>query len=303
MQPWIKYLLPVLVALTAPTLAEPWKQGSIAICTLDEGIELFEMGAERPADISNLPQYIPGLLVTEAKQPGIVTMLTSNGVVLDFGGPGFFAIERFEQEGDLSSEWLSSELEPGKSRMILNIRAGRLFVDQSKLQPASQFVLESPVGRFSSYNEAIWMIALTKNARQRTHGFNIYCFQGMVEFVDFMDRTFTIRAGQQITGGGSALTPYVEIAQINPDGEEQMEDHALRSAAITKMNLSEMDFLAATKLLLNSVSENTTGPDGVEDARIETSLPVIIQYAPRASLVTPFKGVAGPPSDDEVDLF
>ncbi|MEN8843642.1 MAG: hypothetical protein ABF323_06645, partial [Lentimonas sp.] len=190
-------------------------------------------------------------------------------------------------------------------RMILNLRAGTLIVDQRKLLNVSQAALEAPVGRFSGNNDSLWMIQLSKDARKRTYSFNVYCVQGTLRYIDLTGRTFTIRSGQRITGAGSALNPSVEVAAITSDAQEYLDDYLERVSALKDMGLAEEGFLSATKKMrLDGVVEDLS-PLQKETANVIAieARPVVIEYAPRSAPVTPFQGVARPPSVDELDLF
>ncbi|GEM_PF-341419 len=285
--------------------AEVWKQGSIAVFAIEEGLEITAMGqSDQPLNVDLMPSYFPGLIIAETLQPSRASMLTSNGVLIDFKGPGYLGIERFEQE--ISGEgWLHAKHEPGQSRMIMNLRAGRLVLDQSKLLNASQAVLETPVGRFSGINNAHWMIDLSKDARKRTFSFNVYCVQGTLRFFDLMGRTFTIRSGQQISGAGAALTPSIEVAEITSDAQEYLDNYELRVSMLHEIGLTEEGFLAATKSLAKSSEAERSITVSQQASKVSSSQkrPLVIEYAPRSAPVTPYQGVARPPSAYEADLF
>ncbi|MEN8661819.1 MAG: hypothetical protein ACN4GF_09005 [Lentimonas sp.] len=285
--------------------AEDWKKGSVAIFAIEAGVDIMEMGQrDLKLSVNEVPTYVPGLLIAKSEGTNRVSMLASNGVLIDFKGAGYFAIERFEQEA-LGLEWLDAKHESGQSRMILNLRAGTLIVDQRKLLNVSQAALEAPVGRFSGNNDSLWMIQLSKDARKRTYSFNVYCVQGTLRYIDLTGRTFTIRSGQRITGAGSALNPSVEVAAITSDAQEYLDDYLERVSALKDMGLAEEGFLSATKKMrLDGVVEDLS-PLQKETANVIAieARPVVIEYAPRSAPVTPFQGVARPPSVDELDLF
>lgn len=290
-----------LVAGALTVFAEDWVQGSVAVFAIEEGVDLFEMGqGDLAVSFNEVPTYIPGLLIAKSSLSSRVSMLASNGVFMDFKGAGYFSIERFEQEV-LDEQWLEAKQESGQSRMITSLRAGTLIVDQRKLLDASQAILETPVGRLSGGSHALWMIELDKDVRKRTYSFNVFCLQGALRFFDLGGRTYTISAGQRISGAGSAQTPSVEVAEITSDAQEYFDDYLDKVSSISQLGVTEDGFRSATKRLESDsgVEVSNTLPK----AQKNEARPVVIEYAPRSAPVTPFKGVARPPSDYQADLF
>ncbi|MGJ8637939.1 MAG: hypothetical protein ACSHYA_00980 [Opitutaceae bacterium] len=276
----------------------------MSVFLMEDGVQLFEMGEGVEIEVPELPHAMQGLVVAKVAQSSHLTFLTSNGVVVDFKGAGYFAVERFEQQSKFAPGWLSSNREDGQSRMILNLRSGTLVVDQSKLGDASLLTVESPIGRFSISNNAFWMMEIERDQRKRTYSFNVYCLSGTVRYFDLMGRSFTIGNGQRISGAGSALTPSVEVAELTADAEEYLEEYEMRAELLTETTISETDVVAATKDVVNAHTTEVLSESMTPKPESETfARPIAIEYAPRAAPVSPFRGVAKPPSTVEADLF
>lgn len=296
----------LLFSVLAIAHSESWRQGAFAVAVVEDDLEVSDLGASNVAPVtSRLPHYLSGLIEAETLSPSRTMVLGSNGVLLDFKGAGYFAVERFEQQLH-SQEWQLSDLEKkSQSRMIINLRAGTLVIEQRKLLQSSQLVLETPVGRVAGIGGAYWMIELVRDARKRTYGFDIYCVEGTVRFSDLMGRTFTIRSGQRISGAGASKTPSIELAEMTSHAAEYIEDFELRADEVSKMTFSESAFMAPMRSLegkkVVDSPLSSSLPSG--DARESSSRPMIIEYSPRMSPITPFQGVARPPSAYEADLF
>ncbi len=296
-----------IAGLAADALAqEPiWMRGAVAVVRCDEGVRLTPLGADALAvEVDALPLYLPGLLTVETATAERVMLRASNGVLIDYQGAGYLSLERFEQFTKAEGEWLSGVEEPGQSRMIFNLRSGRLVLDQRQLVEASQLIVETPIGRIYAKKRALWMIEMFKDERKRTYSFNIHCVDGDVRLLDRMGRTFTIRSGQRLSGAGSSSTPSIEVAEMTSDAVESMEDFAFRVAGVSELTLEEAPMLAAMSLLEYRGEESPALP-GERSAPKSAGerRPLVIEYAPRPQPVTAFQGLARPPSSYEADLF
>lgn len=295
-----------LCAMQAHGSEPEWVRGAVAITHWDEGLELKQLGgSEVSVSTASLPQYLGGLWAVDADYGERLLLKASNSVLLDYRGSGYLSIERFEQSADFTGDWLASEKGAAQSRMIINLRAGWLLLDQQKLNEASQLTVETPVGRIIAKKHALWMIELTKDERKKTYRFEVQCVDGIVRLVDLTGRTFTIRSGQRISGAGAAGSPSVEVAEITSAATEYFESYSSRAAEVTALDLSQEALLAVTVPLIyrqsTSVEELVIDQMDLSDPQVKR--PFAIEYSARAAPVTEFKGVARPPSAYEVDLF
>ncbi|HAV14255.1 MAG TPA: hypothetical protein DCX06_12295 [Opitutae bacterium] len=295
----------VFSVAVSSSYALEWRQGSVAVGYIEDGMSVTPVGvASDSLPISKIPFYFEGLVKVESLDTSRVTLLASNHVLVDYKGAGYFAIERFEQEADFEADWFNSELEGGQSRMIFNLRAGTLVIDQRKMEEASQLLVETPIGRLYANRRALWMIEISRDARKRTYGFTIHCVEGTVRLLDLSNRTFSIRSGQRISGAGAAFKPSVEVAEITLDALEYLEDFDQRSIAVGALNFSAKEFYEHTKSLNIGAVEVQQAVGASASGMSQQDLrPIVIEYAPLPKPVTPFKGEARPPSAYEAGLF
>lgn len=295
-----------ICVLQARGAEQGWVRGAVAITHWDEGLELEQLGGSK-VNVSgtSLPHYVGGLWAVEADHAERLLLKASNSVLLDYRGSGYLSIERFEQSVDFVGDWLAGEKESAQSRMILNLRAGWLLLDQRNLNEGSQLTVETPVGRIIAQKHALWMIELTKDERKKTYRFEIQCVDGLVRMVDLTGRIFTIRSGHRISGAGAAGTPSVEVAEITSAATEYFEGYSSRAAELSKMNLSQEALLALTVPLVykRSTAVEALAVDPVRASDLQLKRPFAIEYSARATPVTEFRGVARPPSAYEADLF
>lgn len=298
---YIRGLIVCAICLTGRLYSQAWQQGSVAFTLIEEGAELSAMGGV-PLEIEGqaMPLYSPGLFTSKNSSSGRTMLMGSNGVIVDYRGPGYFSIERFEQQGQFEGEWLEKDVESGQSRMIFNLRQGTLVLGQRKLADPSQLIVETAVGRISASKGVLWMVEMSKDARKHTFAFNIHCFEGAVHLTDFAGRVYTIRTGQRISGAGHAKKPSIEVAEITLDAIEYLEDYKVRRDLLTAMEFSDKALLATMKPLPSRLF----APVEVDPSKTASGVrPVMIEYVPRTEVVTPYRGVAKPPSVYEADLF
>lgn len=301
MHNYIRGFIVCAVCLTAKLYGQAWQQGSVAFTNIEGGVQLSAMGgAPLKTEGQALPIYSQGLFTSKNGSSDRIMLMASNGVIADYRGAGYFSIERFEQQGRFEGEWLEDDVEPGQSRMIFNLRQGTLVLGQRKLAGPSQLIVETPIGRISASKGVLWMVEMTQDSRKRTFDFNIHCFEGAIHMTDLTGRVYTIRSGQRISGAGDAKQPSIEVAEITSDAVESLGEYKLRRDLLVATEFSEEALLAAMKPLPSRLYT----PVEVDPRAATSSVrPVLIEYVPRAEVVTPFRGVAKPPSAYEVDLF
>jgi len=285
--------------------AENWKSGAIALVQLEGGVGVSQLGNTSYIPVvQQFPTYVPGLIIVESESLRGVLMLCSNGVVIDFKGSGYFAMERFEQELSDAPSSLVDREESGQSRMILSLREGTLVLDHRKLGSSSQVLVETPFGRISTDSRSLWMIEVSRDVRKKSYDFNIYCVEGTIGLSDLKGSTFPIRSGQRISGVGSAKQPSVEVAEITSNAVEYLEEFSQRVAEFSKMEFSRNAFAEVMRELAS-----TSSPEEDFDSRVgspalkEGRRPILIEYSSRMAPITPFQGVAKPLSAAEADLF
>ncbi|MFP4166800.1 MAG: hypothetical protein ACLFUF_06490 [Opitutales bacterium] len=277
--------------------AESWMRGAVAITRLAGDVELQETGGRRIASDTALPLYLPGLIQARTGNDGEIFLLTSGGVAIEHEGPGYFEIERFDQQAPEADAGREVAV---RSRMILSLRSGRLVVDNrtGEEQGAAPLVLETPMGRIS-VNEGLWTIRLfaDRRGKQSIHTFEIECVDGLVRFTDRRGKTYTLQGGHRLSGAGSPDSPSIEVTDWTESVRKRIQEFSglLRmaekegveseklTAAIRPMPVEELDFAYET------------GRGGLEEEETDASQPIFVDYVPRADLVSPFRGVVRPP--------
>lgn len=289
------------ICFTGRLYSQAWQQGSVAFTLIEDGVELSALGGvPLKTEGQALPLYSSGLFTSKNSSSARTMLMSSNGVIVDYRGAGYFSIERFEQQGPFESGWFEADVEPGQSRMIFNLRQGTLVLGQRKLADPSQLIVETPVGRISASRGVLWMVEMSSDLRKHTFTFNLHCFEGAIHMTDLTGRVYTIRTGQRISGAGDSKKPSIEVAEITADAVEYIEDYKVRRDVLTGTKFSGKALLAAMKPLPSRLF----APVEIDPSTTVSGVrPVLIEYVPRTEVVTPFRGVARPPSVYETDLF
>ncbi len=294
----------IFFALIGRGHAEQWVRGSVAVTAVSGELQLESLGGQ-PYEMGSvsLPYYSMGLLSARVAAEGEIFMEASNHVRMDCQGAGFFAIERFEQEGDFTGDWFLSDIEAGQSRMIFSLRSGMLAVDSRSLSEASQLIAETPFGRIT-VGKALWIIGVRRDERKRTYSFDVLCAEGALRLTDKTGASYKILGGQRISGVGTSDQPSIEVAEITDEGRERFDDFSALSERLEALDVSAEALAEQMEPLLNKVAVESETEDRLPNsAGNDGRRPILIEYAPRAAPVTPFRGEARPPSAYEADLF
>lgn len=248
------------------------------------------------------PVYLPGLFTCRAGADASVVLYASNKATISFDGEGVFSVERFEGVVDETVAAEDERIET-ESRMIFGMRRGKLLIDTRLLGENSRFMVETPVGRISFVN-AVVHLNIQHDNRKGTYDFSLSASDGMVRFIDMRNEIYTIFAGQRLSGAGSYSAPAIEGGEQTPDIRDDIETFtglvenwdfdAIDRKALLSHTLTLRDYDERA-----DVSQNMTETSGSDPAR----RPLIIDYAPRAEYLTPFRGEVKPPAAWQADLF
>ena len=237
---------------------------------------------------------VSGLLQVSTQPDNALFLQTSNQISIYNEGVGFFAIERFEQDIGVS-------MDQGKSRMILNFRQGLLGVDSRTLSENSQMIVETPLGRLST-KRAWWVMTIIYDERSRIYNFSIECADGVVRFNDQRGHTYILRNGQRLSGAGASARASIEVGEMSEDGSELFEDFAKMKEEGEALGLTAETFRPKMKALNYSNQGKGTRAEAVQPINISKP-PVLIEYAPQTTSVTPYRAVIRRPSAYEADMF
>ena len=287
----------VLLNALTQAQAEKWARGAVVVTSVRGDVLVEETGGaslQLHQGDDSLPRVVSGLLQVSTQPDNALFLQTSNQISIYNEGVGFFAIERFEQDIGVS-------MDQGKSRMILNFRQGLLGVDSRTLSENSQMIVETPLGRLST-KRAWWVMTIIYDERSRIYNFSIECADGVVRFNDQRGHTYILRNGQRLSGAGASARASIEVGEMSEDGSELFEDFAKMKEEGEALGLTAETFRPKMKALNYSNQGKGTRAEAVQPINISKP-PVLIEYAPQTTSVTPYRAVIRRPSAYEADMF
>ncbi|MEM8868036.1 MAG: hypothetical protein AAGC73_07180 [Verrucomicrobiota bacterium] len=272
---------------------EQWSSGSFAILEVRGSIQLISIGkTQKLSGAGEFPTYENGLLKIEAKEVATVYAYGSNGLTFKYNGPGFFVVERFEQNTDALETGLRA-----KTRSIFSLRNGRLTMDDRDTIGESSLVLETPLGRLSGAG-AFWAIEIEYDESSQRYRFQIECAEGLVRFTDLNGKVYLLRTRQRLSGAGSSGTPSIEAAEFTNDEEEVFELFDTAMSGYKAVELSTAALQSKMRIL-----ERESQGSSKARFKAERRRPVLIEFEPAPQPLTPFRGEIRPPSEYEADIF
>jgi len=297
------FVLLTLASSVRSVFAEAWVRGSAMVLEASGGVEVTVPADGESYDTFEDPVYFSGIFSGQARSGGSALIHTSNGMTLAFRGEGYFSVERFEGLFDAGEGDDPDQMEETRSRIILSLRRGELLIDSRSLTADSKFVVETPFGRISSV-KAVLLIRIEFDYRSEIYDFTISCAEGTVRLSDLRKQSYSIYAGQRIAGAGSYSAPAVEIGDQTDQIREKFE---LFLKTIDEMDFGQIDpaKLRAHAKPLSEFEDVTSTSARLSDERpVESGKrPRVIEFAPRAETITPFRGEVKPPSDFQAELF
>ncbi|MDQ8193572.1 hypothetical protein QEH59_04000 [Coraliomargarita sp. SDUM461004] len=298
---WFKYLIVTGLLLTAQLNAETWVRGAITLHEVSTAVELRELGlATKTFSSSQVPRTMGGLINCEAEYGATAYFSSSNRAFFFFAGDGSFAIERFEQIMPDPAAWEASELEPGRSRMILNFRAGNLIIDTRHLLEASQCLVETPLGRLS-VQRALWQMQIAFDPRSQIFDFTITCSEGRVRYTDLQGQVYTLRAGQRLAGAGARDMPSIEVGERTRESIELLQNYMSMSERYAAAANQLSHYQSHFKLMEQSARQSVVMPAATVGAT--NRRPIVIEYADEPVAVTPFRGEVKAPASYQAESF
>jgi len=303
-QKFIFHLVWLQVIVVGSCLGEDLLRGAFTLLSYDGPVEVAPLGEPNlELATESLPQVLVGHLVIRAETRGELLLRGSNGSTFFYKGPGYFAIERFEQTSDFKNSVAGSIDQDRQSRMIMNLRSGTLLLDSRELSTRSQLIVETPVGRISGKN-ALWMADIGLDAGKGMYSFNLQCLSGRIVMIDLSGVTYTVQSGQRLSGVGASSSPSVELAKITNAAESLFEDFLTSVEEKKDLQAPDANIAAAmTSIMLPTPRADTELllPEGVlvpDDKR-----PIIIEYAPKSKSFTAFRGELSLPKAVKDDHF
>lgn len=282
--------------------AEVWMRGAATVLEASGAVRIDIPSEDATYEDFTQPRYFSGQFSVSAASDASVLLLTSNELVFFFSGEGQFGIERFEDYTDTEVQ-TREMVAAAQSRMILSMRRGKLYMDTRRLTLDSRLVVETPLGRITSF-KALMMIEIEYDYRSRIYEFTIACTDGAVRFTDRRGETYSILPGQRISGAGSYSAPAVEVGQLI---EELREGFALFDQTLNRVSNESIrrDKLRSHSLILTEVDPVLTvvSPPLEPVDLSQENKPRVIGFAPWSECISPFRAEIKPPSSFKEDLF
>ena len=279
-----------------------WVRGSAVALESSGEVQIAVPTSGLTYESFDQPKYFPGIFSCRAQPGGEVLIQMSNQMRLAFQGEGFFSVERVESLF-ADNQAADASLEAARDRMILNLRRGALIIDSRELSEASRLVLETPFGRITGVKNVL-LVQIEFDHRSGIYDFTISSVEGIARLHDHRGQSYEIYPGQRISGAGSYLAPAIEVGeQMN----EIVEEFQAYFKTLEKLDPERVDpeQLQAHLKVLPRLENTATAARLSAEASGGTirKRPRIIEYAPAAKPITPFRAEVKPPSDFQADLF
>lgn len=276
-------------------------RGSVLIHSADGEVSISELGGDTfVPDSKEPPVLLGGLLNCRAADKSAIFFSTSNRLTAQFAGAGSFSLERFEQIEPDAASWRASGAESGQSRMIYNLRSGSLIIDSRNLSPASQCLIEIPLGRLS-LKDAFVGLEIEYDPRGEIYSFVVACSDGQIRFTDHRGQTYTLRTGQRLAGAGTRMTPSVEVGEMTLEWSERKLEFSQAAErygqATTDLSLYQPQFQMIERAEASEQQVEQSSEASVAER------PVVIERAKAPDPVTPFRAEIPPPSAYQADIF
>lgn len=281
--------------------AEVWVRGAAVGLESSGEVELRVPGVEEGHGPFDSPQYFPGVFRCEAQAGGSVFIQMSDQTRLNFRGAGFFSVERSDSMfTDLPA--YAAGVEPIRSHTILNLRRGELIIDSRQLTEGSKLLLETPFGRITS-EKSVLLVQIEFDHRSGIYDFTISSLEGTVRLNDLRRQSYQIYSGQRLSGAGSYLAPAIEVGEQMGSIREKFQAYFTRMERLRNEQVDVEALRAQMKVLAALELPDAASRFSAEGSSRNMKRPRIIEYAPRAAPVTPYRAEIKPPSDQQADLF
>lgn len=288
----------ILLFVALPLMAKvELRRGSIAVLHKDDAVSMMVAGEDPfkgEKGTIELPVYLGGIFNVRGNDQGSVFLRSSSGMDFYFTGPGFFGVDRFDQI--FSGADVSPEAAPEQTRMIMNLREGRLTLDSRQLPGEKQILLETPFGRIAAPG-ALWSIVIEYDYRSQRYDFTVSSVEGTVRLTDWQNQSYTLYAGQRLAGAGAYSNPAIEIGEPTDDSLERIENF-LSLRQTLRMEALDPELFWGQMIKLDEAVART------ESVRVDSGRrPLVIEFSPAPEALTPYRGIIRPREHSQDDLF
>lgn len=281
--------------------AEVWVRGAAVGLESSGEVEIRVPGFEESYGPFDSPQYFPGVFSCEAQPGGFAFIQMSDQTRLSFRGAGFFSVERSDSMfTDLPS--YAAGVEAIRSHTILNLRRGELIIDSRQLTEDSKLLLETPFGRITAENSVL-LVQIEFDHRSGIYDFTISSMEGTARLSDLRRQSYQIYSGQRLSGAGTYLAPAIEVGEQMGSIREKFQAYFNRMERLREEQVDVEALRVQMKLLPALELPEATSRFSAERSTGNMKRPRIIEYAPRAAPVTPYRAKIKPPSENQADLF
>ena len=291
-----KTLIVLLLLLLGKSLySEVWSRGAAVVLEADGDVGVAVRGTDISYNSFEQPIYFPGAFSSDIRGGGSALFYTSNGVALRFTGEGVFSVDRFESLASAAEEGGRSAGE-NLGHMILNLRRGKLLIDNRSLSENSKFLVETPVGRIS-FVKGVFLLEIIHDSRSSVYNFSVASAQGTARFSDFDNEPYLIYAGQQITGTGTHSSPSVGVGAQTGRVREQLKAFTEVLSLLDKNPIDRSKLRSHTAELQRTEDASTQAAAMVLPERhTDNRRPIVIEYAPSAEPISPLRAEVQPPA-------
>ena len=266
--------------------AQDWYRGAFLILDQIGEVEVLDyLGAVDEASPESMMRS--GNATIDAAQGGELLILNSNKVVMALEGAAKLSYERFDQEMDAS---MLTDVTSGKSRMILELKIGRLLIDSSQYAADAHIVLETPFGRLTLGTKSLFSISISENKKRKRFNFEIECSKGNANFTDRNGRSYELYNGQRLSGYSKEGSLTLGFSQVSYSSRSIFKQYDERLPSFELAQFDYNTFEPHMKLLLGKDSDK----DNLQEASVSSQRskhPIVIDVAPRPDPTLPIRAI------------
>lgn len=282
---------PILLAfncmLLATLPAESLQQGAFVVLERVGDFHVYDYLEEANEAVIMPGEIKSGMAEVTATEGSSGYFLASNGMILAFKGPGSFSIERFEQT---LKEAIEDDLSGGESRVILEIKNGKLLIDSTRFGSKAKVVVETAFGRMMMDENSKMLIVITENKKRKRYNLEIECSQGNARFMDRGGSMYELFTEQRLSGYSKIDSLSLSFSQLSYGGQAsfRLHDEKLESLPLADYDLERFKPFMP---LLGSIEGVSDGAGNIEPSSLELRRPIIIRLAPRAKPTLPIRAI------------
>ena len=280
-------LLGCSLLLLSSLQAQDWYRGAFLILGQSGEVEVSDHLGVMHKAFPDSKMIRPGNAAISTADGGELLILNSNKVVLALEGAGELSYERFNQISDASKQ---TDVVSGKSRMILELKIGRLVIDSSRHAVDSHIVLETPFGRLTLSMKSLFSISISENEKRKRFNLEIECSKGNASFVDRKGDQYELYSGQRLSGYSKEGSLALGFSQLSDSSRSIFKQYDQR---LSSLDLAQFDY-EIFKPHMNLIWENDHSKDTLQeasDSSLRSKHPSVIEVAPPPAPTLPIRAI------------